>query len=66
MFGLGPLELTLIALILLVLFGAKRIPLVIGAIGQGIRQFRSNASDELPAGERDAEDRDRQGKRDDA
>ena len=52
MFGLGPLELSLIALVLLLLFGSKRIPALIGAVGQGIRNFRteirSEKADRLP------------------
>lgn len=37
---LGPMELTIILLIVLVLFGASRIGDVIGGVGRGIRQFR--------------------------
>lgn len=65
MFGLGPLELALIALILLVIFGAKRIPTLIAAMGQGIRQFRSNLnSDELPPGKEVSKGRERDSERD--
>lgn len=51
MFGtnLGPLELALIALILLVLFGAKRIPALLSSLGEGVRELkRSFRSDSDP------------------
>jgi sec-independent protein translocase protein TatA len=48
MFGLGLMELGIIALILLLLFGAKRIPLLMGSIGQGIREFKHSFRDEAP------------------
>ena len=49
MFGLGPIELTLLAIILLLLFGAKRIRLLLGSIGHGVREFRNSyRSDETP------------------
>jgi sec-independent protein translocase protein TatA len=43
---LGWLELGLIALALLLLFGAKRIPVLLGSIGEGIRRFRQGLSSE--------------------
>jgi sec-independent protein translocase protein TatA len=52
MFGtnIGLMELGIIAVILLVLFGAKRIPLLLGSIGEGIREFRDGfRKDELNA-----------------
>ena len=42
MFGLGLMELGIIALILLVVFGAKRIPAVMGSLGEGIRELRNS------------------------
>jgi sec-independent protein translocase protein TatA len=36
----GPSELILILLIVVVIFGAKRIPEIMGGIGQGIRTFK--------------------------
>jgi len=46
MFGLGPLEFLLIVVIVLVLFGGKRIGGLLGSIGGGIREFRRNISDQ--------------------
>ena len=63
MFGtnIGLMELGIIALILLVLFGAKRIPLLLGSIGEGIRDFRDGfRKDELePPNAEDAKRRER-------
>lgn len=45
--SLGPLELGLILVIVLLLFGAGKLPEVFRAMGQGIREFRDAAgSDE--------------------
>lgn len=41
MFGLGPTELILIAVIILFLFGAKRIPEIGKGLGGVIREFRN-------------------------
>ena len=40
MFGLGPTELFIIALIILLIFGAKRLPEIGKGIGGAIREFR--------------------------
>ncbi len=40
MFGLGPTELIIIAVIILLLFGAKRIPEIGKGLGGAIREFR--------------------------
>ena len=45
-FGLGPLELGLIVLVLVMLFGATRLADVGGSLGKGIREFRRNVKDE--------------------
>ena len=41
MFGLGPWELAIIAVILLILFGAKKIPEIGKGLGGAIREFRN-------------------------
>ena len=40
MFGMGPLELSIIVVILLVVFGAKWVPNLSRGLAQGIRNFR--------------------------
>jgi len=46
MFGLGTTELILILIIVIVLFGAKRLPLVGAGLAKGIKSFRSNIADD--------------------
>lgn len=41
MFGLGPTELIIIAVIILLLFGAKRLPDIGKGLGGAIREFRN-------------------------
>lgn len=43
--SLGIIEWTLIVLIILLFFGAKRIPGIARGIGNGIREFRNAKSD---------------------
>lgn len=46
MFGLGPRELIILAAILVLLFGAKKIPEVARSIGEAVRHIRNGFSDE--------------------
>jgi len=39
-FRMGPLEIGLVVLVILIVFGAGKLPQVGGAIGKGLRQFR--------------------------
>ncbi len=41
----GPLELVVILLVILVLFGAKRLPEIGRALGEGIREFKKALKD---------------------
>jgi sec-independent protein translocase protein TatA len=43
--NLGFPEILLILLVVLLLFGAKRIPEIAGSMGKGIREFKRNISD---------------------
>ena len=45
MFGLGPMELAIILVIVLVIFGAKRVPEIGASFGKGIRDFKRALSD---------------------
>jgi len=44
--GLGTTELILILVIVLVLFGAKKLPEIGGGLARGIKSFRKNLSDD--------------------
>ena len=43
-FGLGPTELIVILLIVVIVFGAGRLGMIGGSLGQSIRGFRENVS----------------------
>ncbi|RIK37164.1 MAG: twin-arginine translocase TatA/TatE family subunit [Chloroflexi bacterium] len=43
--SLGWQELLLILLIVIIIFGVGKLPEIGGALGKGIREFRSNATD---------------------
>ncbi|OIQ00338.1 MAG: Sec-independent protein translocase TatA [Zetaproteobacteria bacterium CG2_30_46_52] len=46
MFGLGTTELMLILVIVVVLFGAKKLPALGEGLAKGIKSFRTNMSDD--------------------
>jgi len=54
MFGLGTPELIIIAVVLVLLFGARRIPELGKSVGEGIRNFKKG----LAAADRDDEEED--------
>lgn len=56
MFGLGTTELILILIIVVVLFGAKRLPQVGAGLAKGIKSFRSNISDDDKKSESEVDD----------
>ena len=45
MLGLGPMELAIILVIVLVVFGAKRVPEIGASFGKGIRDFKRALND---------------------
>jgi sec-independent protein translocase protein TatA len=45
MFNMGPTEMIIALVIVLLLFGAKRIPEIAGSFGKGIREFKKNMND---------------------
>lgn len=58
-FGLGWPEITVIAIVALLIFGPKRIPELGGALGKTLRGFKEemkNPSGELAEGEEDAQE----------
>lgn len=44
-FGMGPMELLLIVVVLLLVFGARRIPEIAQGMGKGIREFKRAMKD---------------------
>ncbi|MEZ4704413.1 MAG: twin-arginine translocase TatA/TatE family subunit [Bdellovibrionota bacterium] len=46
MFGLGTTELMIILVIVLILFGGKRIPEVFSGLGKGIRSFKKGMNED--------------------
>ena len=51
-FGIGPLELIIVLVIALVIFGPKRLPDLGRSLGTGMREFK----DSITAGSKDADD----------
>jgi sec-independent protein translocase protein TatA len=51
--NLGPMEIGLIVLVILLLFGATRLPKLGRSMGQSIRGFKRGLQDELPPDEDD-------------
>jgi sec-independent protein translocase protein TatA len=45
-FDIGPLELTLVLVIVAMVFGVGKLPEVFGAVGKGIREFRKELTPE--------------------
>jgi sec-independent protein translocase protein TatA len=46
--NIGPLELAIVLVIALVVFGPKRLPELGRSLGKGIREFRGSVSGETP------------------
>lgn len=55
MFGLGTTELIIILVLVLIIFGAGKLPQVGGALGKGLRNFKDGVKEgeEKAEGERD-------------
>ena len=49
MFGIGPLELVLVLAIVLIVFGAKRLPEMGRSLGSGMREFKEGITN--PSGD---------------
>ncbi len=45
MFGLGPTELVIILAVLLIIFGPSRLPQLGKSIGNGLKEFKTAATD---------------------
>jgi len=53
MFGLGTREIVILAVILVLLFGSKKIPELARSIGEAVRHIRNGFSDDPQKTERD-------------
>jgi sec-independent protein translocase protein TatA len=53
-FGIGPLELVIILLIVLLIFGARRLPEMGRSLGSGMREFKKGISGEKEREEQEA------------
>jgi sec-independent protein translocase protein TatA len=55
-FGIGPLEIVIVLIIVLIVFGPKRLPDLGRSLGRGLREFKDSVSgenkEELPAATR--------------
>lgn len=45
MFGMGPWEIVMILIVVLLVFGAKRIPEIAQSLGKGITEFKRGVKD---------------------
>ena len=57
-FRMGPWEIALIVVIILIVFGVGKLPQVGGAIGKGLRSFRKGQQGVLEDDDEDDEDED--------
>lgn len=46
MLGLGPMELGIILVIIVIIFGVGKLPEIGGALGKGIREFKTESTNE--------------------
>ena len=57
MFGLGTQEILIIALVVLLLFGGKKIPELMKGLGKGVKSFKEGMKEiEEPADEKKTDD----------
>ncbi|HMM48076.1 MAG TPA: twin-arginine translocase TatA/TatE family subunit [Miltoncostaeaceae bacterium] len=56
MFDLSPVQLIIVVVIALLVFGPKRLPELARSLGRGVREFRGAVSGELNAPDRPARD----------
>ena len=54
--GIGPLELIIILVIVMIIFGVGRLTEIGGALGKSIREFRKASTDDPADGAKDSQD----------
>ncbi len=54
---IGPTELIIVLVIVIIVFGVGKLPEVGGALGKGIKEFRNATTDEPPAKPKEATDK---------
>jgi sec-independent protein translocase protein TatA len=64
MFGLGTQELIIILVLVLIIFGAGKLPQVGGAIGKGLRNFKEGMKEGDEDGEKKLEEKKTEEKKD--
>ncbi|HOT75843.1 MAG TPA: twin-arginine translocase TatA/TatE family subunit [Candidatus Wallbacteria bacterium] len=64
MFGLNTTELIVILIIALVVFGPNKLPLIGGAVGKSIREFKKSLSGDADADSKDKKDNENAAKED--
>ncbi len=52
---LGPFELIIILVIVIIIFGVGRLPEIGGAVGKAIREFRQSSTEDLDTAKAEAE-----------
>jgi len=54
---IGPLEIVLIILVIVLLFGGRKIPELMKGIGQGLKEFKKAKDTDNPDSKKDAEEK---------
>ena len=54
---IGPWQIGLIIVVILLLFGGKKIPELMKGLGSGIKEFKNAAKEDLPADKKEEEDK---------
>jgi sec-independent protein translocase protein TatA len=54
---IGPWQIGLIIVVVLLLFGGKKIPELMKGLGSGIKEFKNAAKDDQPADKKEDEDK---------